>query len=193
MDGSGIQIDDEEASTSSWESTDSDESYIAYERLPVETFRRIERNDDSLRSLNIEPYHPNRIPPPENWVALGRNLGRNSHMKNLTITTGCIDWEADGIASKENMEAFCSGLSQNRSLEFLQFDHFNFQQVRLETLHPFVMQNNCLVDLQLHSSGLCTRDIERLSSAFSQRNNPSSIKSIGIGGETINDDSVEAL
>mmetsp|Transcript_11413 Transcript_11413/g.21075 ORF Transcript_11413/g.21075 Transcript_11413/m.21075 type:complete len:82 (-) Transcript_11413:1341-1586(-) len=77
------------------------------------------------------PYDPS--PSPNEWITLGHNIGKNTALKKMIICTDELE-DDDAIASKENLEAFCTGFSQNRSLFYLVFEYFNFQQARVETL-----------------------------------------------------------
>ena len=107
----------------------------------------------------------------------------------------CVDGleDEDEILSKENLEAFCSGLSHNRSLRFLMMEDFDFDRARMEILRPFVVENYNLTDLRLHSCGVDNQDIQMLSNAFCLRSTPSSIKSIAITGPIINNESVQGI
>ena len=61
------------------------------------------------------------------------------------------------------------------------------------SIRSFLVENVNLTDLQLCSCDMGVQDIQMLSNAFSQRRNPSSIKSIAITGPNINDESVRAI
>ena len=189
--------DHDEASLSTVATDDSVEYGYGYDDDIVDydekAFDDIERNSPSLTKLDLYPYAPDPPLSTDQWIALGRNIGRNTTIEHLNSCADGLDEEIYEIASTENLNAFFSGLANNRSLKFLMLEEYDFSRARLETLRPFVVENDKLADLRIHNCGLNAVDVQMLSTAFSQRRNRSSIKHISLTGPTINDESVGAI
>ena len=138
--------------------------------------------DTDFRGLCIFPYHP--TPPPSEWKALGEAMGRSTEIEYLRVSIDGLE-EDDEIASADNLEAFISGASNNRSLKILMLEDYDFSRVRLGLLHPFIIENDNLVKFSLSSCQFALHDLQMLSAAFSQRRNPTSIKVLDISGSNI--------
>lgn len=203
MDGSGRVADDDDAthSTGTFPSDDDsandipvgEEIYFEYHNDPATAlFALIEEDSPDLDSLHIYPYNPPLALP--EWISLGKNIGSNTHLKRFNLCYDGLDSVEDEIASKENMEAFWTGFSSNRSLRLFSVEEDSFGRVfPLEILCPFLVENDNLTDIRLHSCDLGRHGMQMLSDAFSQRGNPTSIKRIFIGGEYVNDEQVPAI
>jgi len=125
-------------------------------------------------------------------LQLGNNIGRNRHLQSLTICPDGLD-EDDEIFSTKNLDLFISSITNNRSLKELYIQDYDFSRARLGLLHPFIIENDSLVDLQLYGCGFGSHDLQMLAAAFSQRRNPSSIKALDISGRNINDESIPTI
>ena len=150
----------------------------------------IKNNSSYVTKLTIYPYNP--TPTLQGWISLGRDIGRNTYLKCLTSSADVLD-EDDEIATPENLESFFTCLSNNRSLTHLFLELYDFSRARLEVLHPFVIENQNLIYLQLHECGFDLRAIQLLANAFRQRRNPKSIKVINMGGANIIDEMVTPI
>ena len=195
MDGRGGLVDDDEVSRATYATDDEvdedDDGHVEYaQRFFI--FSAIGRNQFNIRKLTLYPYDPPLSV--EDWLTLGRSIGTNTNLKNLHIGLDGNDPEEDEMMSNENLEAFCVGMSYNRSLNFFFMEEFDFSRARLELLHPFLIENDNLSDFQLHVCGLSVEDIQRLANAFGQRRNPASIATIALTGrDEITDESVPAV
>jgi len=163
-----------------------EEEMVEYNHGRVYAFNNIKRNFYGFKSLELLPYGP--ALPIEEWVELGYNIGNNTHLQRLHICIDGLDEEEDEIASTENLEIFLSCLANNRSLKEFFLEEYDFSRVRLGLLHPFVIENDNLVELQLHSCGFDLRDLQMLANAFRHRRNPNSMKYIALSGRNINDE-----
>ncbi|KAL9180605.1 hypothetical protein ACHAXT_011058 [Thalassiosira profunda] len=150
----------------------------------------IEQNSPNVKKFEIYPSY--KVPPPDDFIPLGTNIGNNTRLTYFHLCGDGLE-DDDEIASKESLEAFCEGFSRNGSLKNVLIEHFNFHRANLATLHPFVVNNDNLSEMQLHSCKLEAADLEQLADAFRRRSNPSSITTIGIGGPSITDDSTHAI
>ena len=137
MDGRGGLVDDDEVSRATYASDDESEmSFVAYAQRST-MFSAIGRDEHYVRKLLLYPYQPPLSA--EQWLTLGRSIGRNTHLEKLQMCLDGNDAEEDEMMSTENLEAFCVDMSYNRSLKFLFIEEFDFSRARLELLHPFVI------------------------------------------------------
>jgi len=168
-----------------------EEEMVEYNHGRVYAFNNIKRNFYGFKSLELLPYGP--ALPIEEWVELGYNIGNNTHLQRLHICIDGLDEEEDEIASTENLEIFLSCLANNRSLKEFFLEEYDFSRVRLGLLRPFVIENDNLVELQLHSCGFDLRDLQMLANAFRHRRNPNSMKYIALSGRNINDEYIPVI
>ena len=149
----------------------------------------IEDNSDWTLECYIAPYDnepipdwdspDERTPSPREWIKLGCSIGKNTNLKKVTISSaGCwnehhnYDAESDDdLFSQNNMEAFCSGLFNNRSLTTLRLIEFNVV-IGPGSLDQFVMNNCNLVDLRFSECELDLQNMQLLANAFRRRTNP---------------------
>ena len=132
MDGRGGLVDDDELSRATYASDDESEiSYVAYAQRST-MLSAIGRNQFNVRKLSLFPYDP--PVSVEEWLTLGRSIGRNTHLEYLQMCLDGNDAKEDEMMSTENLEAFCVDMSYNRSLNFLFMEEFDFDRARLELL-----------------------------------------------------------
>ena len=192
MDGRGGLVDDDEVSRATYATDDESEIADVDNGQRSTMFSAIGRDEHYVWKLLLYPYLPTLSV--EQWLPLGRSIGRNTHLEKLQMCLDGNDAEEDEMMSTENLEAFCVDMSYNRSLKFLFIEEFDFSRARLELLHPFVIENGNLSDFQLHTCGLTVVDIQRLANAFSRRRNPASITTIALAGRNqITDELVPAI
>mmetsp|Transcript_21623 Transcript_21623/g.47013 ORF Transcript_21623/g.47013 Transcript_21623/m.47013 type:complete len:593 (-) Transcript_21623:183-1961(-) len=149
---------------------------------------RINRNDPTLTELTLEfPFGGveelgSGAPPlcqcfPSNageWEALGRGIGRNTHLKVVDIDLTA--WIGDENMHASLIESFCQGLSHNRSLQrfALKFCDFDlFEKGILQQLTPFLERNRHLRVLDFCYSPIEYRGTQLLSSTLDRRKNKS--------------------
>jgi len=176
------------SSESSYEPNE--EESFSYNHDRRYAFSCIEQNAHDFERLDLCPYHP--VLSVSEWLQLGNNIGSNTHLQSLSVCPDGID-EQDEIASTENLDLFINGIANNRSLKELLILEYDFSRARLGLLHPFVIENDSLVELQLNNCGFGLHDLQMLAAAFSQRRNPTSIKQIEISGSNISDESIPAI
>ena len=138
---------------------------------------------------------PDTSPTVENWMELGRFIGGSKSIECLQISLDGLDEVEDeiAIAGTENLEAFISSVANNRSLKDLWLDEYDFSRARLSILHPFVIENDNLVSLSLHSCNFGLHDLQMLAAAFSQRRNPTSMQVLCMSGSNITHESVPMI
>ena len=176
------------SSESSYEPNE--EESFSYNHDRRYAFSCIEQNAHDFERLDLCPYHP--VLSVSEWLQLGNNIGSNTHLQSLSVCPDGVD-EQDEIASTENLDLFINGIANNRSLKELLILEYDFSRARLGLLHPFVIENDSLVELQLNNCGFGLHDLQMLAAAFSQRRNPTSIKQIEISGSNISDESIPAI
>lgn len=175
-------------------SDESDDEIDEYYLDPISYLRRIESNDPSLLKVyamagNLARHDADDMPTVRHWLELGRNIGMNTHMKELALSgvdESSIEDEGERIASPENMRIFLDGLASNRSLRSLFLEGFDFDLV--EGLGPLLTYNRNLVELGLHNCNLNAQDIGGISAAFRLR-----IKIIKITEAVRGDEIVRAI
>ena len=193
MDHHANDNSDDESSQSSCATFSSDESDPNdYTNLFSDGLSRwcqyVEMNSEHIQEVIIKPYCLGRpdipIPSPSEWVALGCNIGKNTHLKKVLISTARFDEydtkDDSDLFSENNMKEFCGGLFKNRSISSLSLCLFRFG-IRvnwLESLLPFVIENTELSELRLNGCSISRLDMQLLASAFGRRANPHSIRSI---------------
>ena len=174
-------------------SDDTSVSYFesfAYNDNRVYAFNCIKKNDPDFKRLVLYPYDP--VLPVEEWLQLGNNIGRNTHLEGFLVCPDAVT-EEDDIASTENLELFIGSIANNRSLKHLIIEEYDFSRARLEVIHPFIIENDNLEELELLDCGFGQHDLQMLAAAFSQRRNPTSIKHLGIAGSNMDDESVPII
>ena len=75
--------------------------------------RQIESYDPNLVKLKIE--HRSYFPHDNDWQRDGKSIGRNTHLKELDFFYSCDE------VTKEDIEKFLRGVSDNRSIRKLRF------------------------------------------------------------------------
>ena len=177
----------DDSSISSFESIDENE---------IKTYNTDEHGlflhelDTTLKGLDVCPYDP--FPSVTDWRALGQAIGASTSLQYLYLCTD-LDFETEDIATTDNLEAFIRGIAQNRSIKELEIQEYDFSRARLESIHPFIINNDKLEKLGITNCGFGQHDLQLLASAFSQRRKPTSIKHLGIEGINIDDESVPIL
>ena len=101
--------------------------------------------------------------------------------------------EQDEIASTENLDLFIGSIANNRSLKELFIQEYDFSRARLALLHPFIIENDSLVELQLNNCGFGQHDLQMLAASFRHRSNPKSMNQIEISGSNISNESIPAI
>eukprot|EP00584_Thalassiosira_punctigera_P027317 CAMPEP_0172580558 /NCGR_PEP_ID=MMETSP1067-20121228/139820_1 /TAXON_ID=265564 ORGANISM="Thalassiosira punctigera, Strain Tpunct2005C2" /NCGR_SAMPLE_ID=MMETSP1067 /ASSEMBLY_ACC=CAM_ASM_000444 /LENGTH=316 /DNA_ID=CAMNT_0013373303 /DNA_START=200 /DNA_END=1147 /DNA_ORIENTATION=- len=149
---------------------------------------RVNLDDPNLTELNLEYLHGDTIEQgrkapgvcccfPRNageWEALGRGIGRNTHLKAVEVD--CIAWIGDENEHASLLRSFCQGLGRNRSLQrfALKFcDSDLFEKGILQELVPFLEQNSHLRVLDLCYSPMESEGTKLLCSALKSRRNKS--------------------
>jgi hypothetical protein len=138
-----------------------DASVLSYEGIENNDIVNYKNDDHATLLFTLRTTYkrgirimiPDTSPTVENWMELGRFIGGSKSIECLQISLDGLDEVEDeiAIAGTENLEAFISSVANNRSLKDLWLDEYDFSRARLSILHPFVIENDNLVSLSLHS------------------------------------------
>ena len=149
----GDAVGDDDASRLTTDDSD-DEDY--YEDGLNWDYDDITTNSRRVQTITIWPYDP--TPSLSSWLELGRAIGRNTHLRRVSICPDGVP-DDDDLADPTNWEAFFREFARNRSITSLELEEVPWRvelatQTWLERLHPFVIENHNLINLGLHTCGL---------------------------------------
>ena len=105
-----------------------------------EVRRRIERNDPDLVDVTIRNF--DCLPHHDGWERFGESVGKNTHLRELTMTGADI--------TKEDMEKFFHGVAHNRSIRKLSLGYGGlFDGELFNIMVPFFKNNGNFECLEL--------------------------------------------
>ncbi len=93
---------------------------------------------------------------------LGFFIGKSEHLKELSIAYHIFGWHT------EQMDAFCRGISRNRSIVDLKIEH-EITDIDFRNMFSFFRENNNLRSLDLHYLKPSKESVQRFASILEQR------------------------
>ena len=160
-----------------------------YDKLS-ETRRQIENNDPDLKELVIgrDRYQVKYHPPDGDWTRDGKAIGSNLHIKELRFAYNTFDKDV----RRDNVEAFCEGLANNKSIERLRIDQCEcFGGEILNIISPLLEQNPNLCCLAVRWDFASALNVARRLSELLSRFN--TLREFDFYRGRLRDDNVEAL
>jgi hypothetical protein len=164
-DGEDNYEEEDEEMGSDEDNTDDDDEFEISRYLDLE-MRMLERNDPKLTKLTIGyAYRGCMIPPGDDWVGIGNAIGRNKHLKGLTL----YDYDSD--VSVEYLLDFLPGLSLNCSIKRLSIGGWNYSDGEVWNYLTQFFKNNrkfeclkvqCNPSLSTHELALSLRRFDSL-------------------------------
>ena len=161
----------------------------------ADILRRLKNNDPSFDFLWISHWveEDNTFNPTgEDLVWLGYFIGKNSHLKHVTIFTLL----SENGGGDQYIEAFCDGFNCNHSIEDISFyecDLLGGALVRM--LSPFFTQSSSLKEISFATGGdgMCVvgrKAANHLALAMRERVDKSSLETIDLDGVDLQDESL---
>ena len=154
---------------------------------------RIKRGDPSLTILEVwpardPPYWGPTIVDDAGIEELGRDIGKNTHLRELTLT-GINDM--DDVATRK-FQLLCRGINDNKSIGTLSLKNGNheFAGKMCQFLDIFLEQNSNLQSVKV-MGGLHREGLRFLATPLMKRQNP--LANLELASNTIDDDSVQDL
>jgi len=135
----------------------------------------LKRNDPSVTRVwmpfESNSYYSRRC----DWVTEGKWIGQNIHLKRLDVTDLLLDERDDSYDyDRQQFEAFCRGLSLNRSINRLHMEnlrHFGNDSTFM-TIFPFIQHNHQLRYLEINNcpDTCCDENVRSIVLALSNCN-----------------------
>mmetsp|Transcript_14082 Transcript_14082/g.34096 ORF Transcript_14082/g.34096 Transcript_14082/m.34096 type:complete len:281 (-) Transcript_14082:168-1010(-) len=131
------------------------------------TRKRITRNDPKFDTLLVsiaqDPRSKQSITAAVDIAEVGRDIGRNTNLKDLSLDDlHCLD-HTDIVLSAWMFNLLCEGINENKSIQSLTVSNFSHNQWQLgHFLRPFLANNPSLRSMCVMTGGGYTRSAENM-------------------------------
>ena len=169
--------------------SDDDDDWDSYVNLSEKTLDQLKKNDPKLHSLSV--YFATDDDEEEfvhsvNWEVEGKCIGESTHVKKINFD---VRYEYLDEGERNNFEAFCRGVANNRSIETLSIIDSDLPEVEtFASMCPFFEYNDNLREIIIPDCYIGGERTRLLAGALSRRCNKSSLRKIDlyasdVGGE----------